>query len=200
MIQYIKENSNNARLISSFFREKYTDQSLATVNVLDLCCGVYVHDGINYDKYNEIYQPEVAQSLTQLGFKVTGVDQRSNDREVSYNHRTDIDIWQDKLIEQLKGEWNILVFLRSWDTPELLLKMQQLSGERDLDKLTEKLAQHFLPLFRQLLKTGNWFVTSEIYSRLDSNGHGLANTEKILNRYGFELVHHANGLYFTKAH
>jgi len=160
------ENQQNSELILSVLNQHYKDLSKNKIKILDICCGVYDPKGIDYDPSGEIYQPLVAQVLAQNDFSVTGIDKRENvtteGDEIDFIHRQDINILDENWSENLEKDWNALIFLRSWDTPEIFLHYQKLLKINDVNLLSLEIAKIYLPYFTDLLGTNGLFITSEI--------------------------------------
>jgi len=197
------ENSQNAEaiglLLQSFFEQSHE------TTILDICCGVFYPDGINYDKKGEIYQPLVAQYLGERGFSVTGIDTRKNVSNIPlhYNHLNTIDIVEPNWQLALEKNWNAVLFLRSWDTPEILLHYQKLLNITDLNTLCLRIAQLYIPVFADLLKTGGIFFTTEIINQLLCKNQNEVkeyelNINNLFVKNNLYLLGHNNGLYWYR--
>lgn len=190
------ENTQNAKLIYNFLKSKFGTNS--SLNILDVCCGAFTN-GTNYDKMGLIYEPVVAEYLGQKGCNVTGLDLRENKQKVHYSHISDIDILEPDWIEKVYQNLDSLIFLRSWDTPEILLHFQKLTGIMDVNTLTLKIAEYFLPQFCSVLRQGGLFFTTDIISpelsEYVANFELARNSlEKLFTTYGFKEIFSENGL------
>jgi SAM-dependent methyltransferase len=158
------ENVTNADRILAYLQKNYVE--MRKVKVLDICCGVYDDLGTNYDADGLIYEPLVAQSLAQAGFQVTGVDIRPNvgEKKIFYHHRTDVNILEPNWTQKLADEaFDVVIFLRSWDTPELILAFQKETRINDVNQLNLVMARRLFQDFVKLLSPGGFLIVSEVF-------------------------------------
>ena len=173
--------------------------------MLDICCGAFDNKGTNYDEKGLIYKPLVAQTIGQNGFKVTGIDFRENQtrEKIFYKHLTEIDILKNDWSDKLMTKFDSLIFLRSWDTPEILFHFQDNFSSLSLNELSIKIAQSLLPSFIKCLNSESYLITSEIFN------YGLCSNEsevdylknktlQIFSEFSFKLLNEENGLYFLE--
>lgn len=193
------ENQRNAELILDSL-QKYC--SVKQARILDICCGVYDKTGTSYDKNGEIYEPVVAQFLGQNGYEVTGIDFRQNSlvQKLFYKPITNIDILDQNWTEKIQKNWDVLIFLRSWDTPEILLNYQEKLENSYLNELCIQIAEDLLPNFVDLINENGLLFTTEIFNfGLLQN---VAETDSYLNlskelfaKNNLEILDYQNGLY-----
>ena len=192
------ENLKNAVWIDRKIRENLSHTDPEKIRVLDVCCGVY-SSGSNYDRTGEIYEPVVARFLAENGYSVTGIDVRENNQKVSYNHINNLNVLEDGWETNL-GSFEVLSFLRSWDTPEILLEFQNRFGIVDINRLTLEIAKYFLPVFERLLENnGLLFITDVFREDLGTDEKVLKDLEleldELLQSLGLEMVNNENGLW-----
>jgi hypothetical protein len=199
MPDYYSENSQNAEIILNFLKESEAK------TVLDICCGAFDDEGTNYDNKGQIYKPLVAQILGKNGFEVTGIDFRANKTmdQIYYQHTTGVDILKSNWAEKFSNKFEVVIFLRSWDTPEILLNFQDKFPHLSLNELSIKIAQGVLFSFLECVKEGGFFITTEIFN------YGLCEdteeinkfkkqTLEIFKQYKFNLLKLENGIYFLR--
>jgi hypothetical protein len=90
--------------------------------------------------------------------------------------------------------------MRTWDTPELLLSLQEKVGQFDLNHLNFLMAEHYLPIFAKLVKPGGYLITSEIFNlglEEDAEVKRL-NTAQILTNFNWLVLQSSGGLYLAK--
>ncbi|MEI6728598.1 MAG: hypothetical protein WCK98_03050 [bacterium] len=193
------ENQKNSNIILNFLKKSEAK------TVLDICCGAFDELGTNYDEKGLIYQPLVAQTLGKNGFEVTGIDFRQNhtQEQIFYKHVTGIDILKGDWPEKMTTKFDSLIFLRSWDTPEILFYFQDKFPLLSLNELSIKIAHSLLPDFIKCLNLGGILITSEIFNfgLCDTNDEARVLKNQTLNIFetaGFKLLDVVNGLYFLK--
>ncbi len=193
------ENTYNAGWILQSLAGYFVSKNPEDVRVLDACCGVY-SDGVNYDADGQIYEPQVAQILAKNGYTVTGIDTRKNNQMVKYNHISDIDVLNPDWHLQVAVKFDVVCFLRSWDTPEILLYFQQKLDILDLNKLTLEVAEYFLPRLRYLLKpNGLLYITDilrgDLADNLETFKSQTEELDKLFADLGLKLLMRENGLW-----
>lgn len=195
-----KENTANSYLIYNVLKDHFG--SVHKLQIVDICCGSFDSAGTNYDPGGIIYQPVVANYLGQKGVAVTGIDFRANpaDIDISYTYLSDINILEPDWTGKLNAKFDSLIFLRSWDTPEILLHYQNLLQITDLNQLCLEIAKIYLPQFQRLIKLGGLFFTTDICN------FGICESETEIQEYqakiddlmiqnGFNEIYNSNGLY-----
>jgi hypothetical protein len=199
MPDYNSENSDNAKIILNFLKKSQAK------TVLDICCGAFDDQGTNYDETGLIYQPIVAQILGKNGFAVTGIDFRENKTRESifYRHLTQINILESDWVEKLGAKFDSVIFLRSWDTPEILFHFQDKFPLLSLNELSIKIAQNLLPEFKKCLNPKGCLITSEIFNfGLCRSEYEIASLKKetlrIFSNLSFKHLREENGLYFVE--
>ena len=199
------ENKYNSEIISEILCEKFINRK--ETRVLDICCGAFDDSGTRYDLDGKIYQPIVAQVLAQLGFEVTGLDVRGNTIATGYKHQNNIDITKNNWHQKLEKNWDCLIFLRSWDTPEILLYFQKILDINNLNLLSLEIAKIYLPIFAELLTPNSLFFTTDICNFglcEDAFERDLYQNQitQLLIQNGFKMIFQKNGLwcfdYFSK--
>jgi hypothetical protein len=128
-----------------------------------------------------------------------------NDSPININlyfkHRFDINILEENWTEKLEKDWSVLIFLRSWDTPEILLHYQKILDIDDINLLSLEIAKIYLPIFADLLEPKGLFFTTDICN------FGICDDEfeiqlyknqinQLITKNGFTLLNNENGLYF----
>lgn len=205
------ENESNAKLINEMLQNRIKPRS----SILDICCGAY-SSGTNYDPDGEIYEPVVAQYLAAKGYDVIGLDFRTNNKTAK-NHEQKILYKPVNHINLLTLEWvsevqklpgylfEVAIFVRSWDTPELLFSYQNkllasnnLSSHLiDLKDVNLEMALDILPKINQIVRSGGYIITSEIFHLgLDSNSS--LSTTQILEQTGWKIQDERNGLFLAQ--
>lgn len=199
MPDYYNENSQNAEIILNFLKKSQAK------TVLDICCGAFDEQGTNYDEKGLIYQPLVAQILGKNSFEVTGIDFRQNQTQepIFYKHLTQINILESDWPEKLDAKFDSVIFLRSWDTPEILFHFQDKFPLMSLNELSIKIAQSLFPDFIKCLNPSGCLIISEIFNYgICLNGgevnHFKNKTKQIFTDFSFNLINEENGLYFLK--
>ena len=193
------ENLQNADWIDRKIKENlvYTDPE--RIRVLDICCGVY-SSGSNYDQTGEVYEPVVAQFLAKNSYEVTGIDFRKNNRPVKYNHISNINVLDSDWHSKLTNKFNVVCFLRSWDTPEILLEFQKKFGILDVNQLTFEIAKYFLPDFVKLLGNNGLLFITDVFREDLGTDEKMLNTLKLeldilLDSLGLQQLSNENGLW-----
>jgi len=197
------ENIANSRQIYTLLKSNF--KAVDNLDVIDFCCGVFDPAGVNYDPKGDIYQPIVAQYLGQKGLKVTGVDFRQNDQnsKLNYFHRKDINILDSNWTSKINLKYDVVIFLRSWDTPEIILDYQKRTNISDINTLSLIIAQDLIPKFLKLLKPNGLFITTDIFNLSLFNSGVEANEfegklDLLLKSQHLDLVFSSNGLYGYK--
>jgi len=197
------ENIANSRQIYTLLKSNF--KAVDNLDVIDFCCGVFDPAGVNYDPKGDIYQPIVAQYLGQKGLKVTGVDFRQNDpnSKLNYLHRKDINILDSNWTSKINLKYDVVIFLRSWDTPEIILDYQKRTNISDINTLSLIIAQDLIPKFVKLLKPNGLFITTDIFNLSLFNSGVEANEfegklDLLLKSQHLDLVFSSNGLYGYK--
>jgi hypothetical protein len=122
---------------------------------------------------------------------------------LKYTHRSDINIVQENWSENLSKDWNVLIFLRSWDTPEILLHYQKVLDIDDLNLLSLEIAKIYLPIFAELLLPGGLFFTTDICNLAlcdDSFEIQLYQNQvkQLIHQNGFNFIEQKDGLHWFK--
>ena len=214
-----QENQKNAEVISKVLNQEFGNINVDQAKILDVCCGVYDKSGTNYDEKGEIYEPTVAQNLAEIGYSVTGLDLRENktqgDKDLTqgdkfgvvdgknidlkYTHRSDINIIEENWSQKLVKDWNVIIFLRSLDTPEILLHYQKTFDIDDLNLLSLEIAKIYFPIFAELLKPNGLFFTTDIcnYSLCDDEFETQLyqnQVNQLFQKNGFSFIYASDGL------
>jgi len=118
---------------------------------------------------------------------------------IKYTHCSDIDILQDSWSGKLPKDWNVLIFLRSWDTPEILLHYQKVLDVDDLNLLSLEIAKIYLPTFAELLEPNGLFFTTDIcnYALCDDDFEILLyknQVKQLMSKNNFEFIDSLHGL------
>lgn len=198
-----RENIDNSEQIYKILNQLY--KSVNKLKIVDICCGVFDTNGVNYDLNGAIYQPIVAEYLGQKGLDITGIDFRQNqtDAVLHYNHRSDINILEANWTRELSTDFDSLIFLRSWDTPEILLHYQDLLQITDLNQLCLEIAKIYLPQFKNLIKRNGLFFTTDICNfgvceDVQEIKDYQQQIDDLLAQNGLQEVYNVNGLYGYK--
>jgi|GEM_PF-3051098 len=200
IISLNKENIDNSKEIFKNLKSRF--EYVDKLQVVDICCGCFDNRGTNYDQNGLIYQPLVANYLGGKGIDVTGIDFRVNqtDYDISFTHRSDINILEPNWTNKLKTKFDSLIFLRSWDTPEILLHYQDLLQITDLNQQCLEIAKIYLPQFKKLIKPGGLFFTTDICNfsvcenELEIQEY-QAKIDDLLVQNGFKEIFNRSGLY-----
>lgn len=200
---YNQENVSNSEQIYKVIKSIYGESQAC--KVVDVCCGSFNYNGTNYDPNGNVYQPLVANYLGQKGLDVDGIDLRSNPTglDLGYTHLSDINILESDWTTKLDTKFDSLLFLRSWDTPEILLYYQKKLDIRNLNKLCLEIANIYLPQFKKLIKPNGLFFTTDICnfgicgSDLEIQAY-QDKIDKLLLQNGFQEIYSNDGLYGYK--
>ena len=160
--------------------------------------------GTNYDLEGKIYEPIVAQELAKNGYETTALDFRENDPQQKLNFKTlKTNFLETTEFNQIGSNYDAVIFLRSWDTPEILTYFQPEFNFLDINKLSLKIAHHLLPKFKKLITKEGFLIVSEIFNfGLCENLKEVENykqlTFDIFSKYRLGVVQVCEGLYFLE--
>lgn len=160
--------------------------------ILDLACGAVTYKTVNYDPDDEFYAPILVEVVCRMKFaNIVGVDFRKNRANLKSNYQaiTNINLnfpFAEKVLMTTKTKFDLVIFLRSWDTPEIWQFWQnKTSGVKD-EIVFEAIKQHFGQQISSLLKKDAKVILTPTASREFEtvNNLGLFIMEgKDLNRF-----------------
>jgi hypothetical protein len=164
-------------------------------SILELAAGDLGVRG--YDQKGELYVPLVCEVLTRSGFAVDGIDkyQAISSQNLDFGQVQNVDLTSDTWEENIKHRYNMVVFLRNWQSEVFLHRYREESKVVifENDFLVEDFVSNLLLKIYDILEDDGVLFTTHPFKKKD-----LFDVDTIFARFHLEVFYNLDGLILAR--